>query len=621
MKARERMPVSEWKGKNLAYLSDDECRTVCDEIRQELIRTVSQTGGHLAANLGTVELTVALHRVFDFERDRLVFDVGHQCYTHKMLTGRADRMDTLRQLGGLSGFPKPYESDTDAFIAGHASNSVSVALGMARARSQLGEGYRVVALIGDGALTGGLAYEGLSDAGDSGEKLLVILNDNGMSIKKNVGGVATLLARQHLNPGYLKFKRGYRTLLHSIPGGKWLYDLTHRIKKAIKGSILPSTFFEDLGFDYIGPVDGHDLSDMTRLLRWADSLDGPVLLHVCTVKGKGYAPAEEIPELYHGVAPFSPDRGISSGGEKQDYSAVFGQYLTELASQDRRICAVTAAMQSGTGLDSFAATHPDRIFDVGIAEGHAVSMCAGMAKQGLLPVFAVYSTFLQRSYDMLLHDVALQRLHVVLGIDRAGLVGSDGETHQGVFDLAFLSTVPHITVLAPSNYAELRSMLRSALYDYDGPVAVRYPRGVEDPRFLEDTSDQPDCVLRQGDQFTLAGYGNLVGEMLEAAELLEQEGISCEVVKFNQLIPMNAEHVLASVEKTHCLAVVEEVIQPNSVGMALSYDLADRGIQLDHLILLSSGVDFVPQGTVKELHQLLGIDAPSIAKTVKEALG
>lgn len=614
------MPVSEWKGKNLACLSDDECRTVCDEIRQELIRSVARTGGHLASNLGTVELTVALHRVFDFEKDRLVFDVGHQCYTHKMLTGRAGQMDTLRQLGGISGFPKPYESDTDAFIAGHASNSVSVALGMARARTQLGQNYRVVALIGDGALTGGLAYEGLSDAGDSGEKLLVILNDNGMSIKKNVGGIATLLARQHLKPRYLKFKNKYRHALQSVGWGRKVYDLTHRIKKTIKGTILPSTFFEDLGFDYIGPVDGHDISDLTRLLRWADSIDGPVLLHVCTQKGKGYLPAEQTPEVYHGVSPFSPEKGIPAGEGKQDYSAVFGQCLTELAGQDRRICAVTAAMQSGTGLDCFAAAWPHRLYDVGIAEGHAVAMCAGMAKQGMLPVFAVYSTFLQRSYDMLLHDVALQRLHVVLGIDRAGLVGADGETHQGVFDLAFLSTVPHMTVLAPSNYKELRSMLRSALYDYSGPVAVRYPRGTEDQRFLEDTSAHPDCVLRPGSQFTLAGYGNLVGELLEAAELLEAEGISCEVVKFNQLIPMNAEHVLSSAEKTHNLAVVEEVIRPNSVGMAISYDLAERGIQLDHLILLSSGDDFVPQGTVAELRHLLGIDARSIANTVKEAL-
>ncbi len=614
------MPVSEWKGKNLTAMSNDECLRVCDEVRQELLRTVSQTGGHLASNLGTVELTVALHRVFDFEKDRLVFDVGHQCYTHKMLTGRADQMNTLRKLGGLSGFPKPHESVTDAFIAGHASNSVSVALGMARARTQLGEDYRVVALIGDGALTGGLAYEGLSDAGQSGEKLLVILNDNGMSIRKNVGGIAKLLARQHLGEGYLKFKRGYGSLMHTIPGGKHIYNLTHRIKKAIKGTILPSTFFEDLGFDYIGPVNGHDLKDLTRLLRWADSLDGPVLLHVCTTKGRGYKPAEDTPEYYHGVGAFDLAKGVSTT-LKTDYSAVFGQCLTELADEDRRICAVTAAMQSGTGLDCFAERHHDRLYDVGIAEGHAVAMCAGMAKQGMLPVFAVYSTFLQRSYDMLLHDVALQQLHVVFGVDRAGLVGADGETHQGVFDLAFLSTIPHMTVLAPASYAELRSMLRSALYDYSGPVAVRYPRGTEDASFTQDTSGAPDCVIREGTQFTLAGYGNLIGELLKAADLLAQEGISCEVVKLNQLIPLHAEQVVASVKKTHHLAVVEEVIEANSVGHAIATALAGQGVVAEHLILLSSGMEFVPHGSVDELRRLLGIDAQSVVNKVKEALG
>ena len=611
--------MTQWKGKDLKTYTDEECVALCEELRGELIASVSKTGGHFGSNLGAVELTVALHRVFDFQRDRLVFDVGHQCYAHKMLTGRGDRMDTLRKFGGLSGFPKPNESDTDAFVAGHASNSVSVALGMARARTRLGEDYRVMALIGDGALTGGLAYEGLSDAGDSGEKMLVILNDNGMSIKKNVGGISTLLARQHLKPKYLGFKRRYRAATEHIPGGKKLYSATHKVKKFIKGSFLPSTFFEDLGFEYLGPVDGHDVAELTRLLRWADSLNGPVLLHVRTTKGKGYAPAENTPEFYHGVSPFDPKQGVSTA-QAMDYSAVFGQCLTELAAEDKRICAVTAAMQSGTGLDCFAEAFPDRLYDVGIAEGHAVAMCAGMAKQGVVPVFAVYSTFLQRAYDMLLHDVALQKLHVVFGVDRAGLVGADGETHQGVFDLAFLSTIPHITVLAPSNYSELRSMLRSAIYDYDGPVAVRYPRGCEESVFLQDTSAQPDCVVKEGSQFTLAGYGNMIGELLTAADLLEQEGISCEVVKFNQLIPMDAEHVLASVEKTRRLLVAEEVIAPNSVGRALSFDLADRGIKLEKLILLSSGVDFVPHGSVSQLRHLLGIDAEAIVKRVKEAL-
>ncbi len=612
--------MSEWKGKNLKDMTDEECRTACAEIREQLLDTVSKTGGHLGSNLGAVELTVALHRVFDFERDRLVFDVGHQCYPHKMLTGRADRMDTMRKLDGLSGFPKPRESVTDAFIAGHASNSVSVALGMARARTKLGENYRVIALIGDGALTGGLAYEGLSDAGSSGEKMIVILNDNGMSIQKNVGGVARLLSHQHLKPRYLRFKRHYRAAMQSVPGGKQFYNFTHWIKTHIKGSILPSTFFEDLGFEYVGPVDGHDIPELTRLLQWADTLNRPVLLHVRTVKGMGYLPAQNAPEYYHGVSPFDPEKGIVCSEPKRDYSAVFGQTLAKLAAEDPRICAVTAAMQTGTGLDGFAQAFPDRIYDVGIAEGHAVAMCAGMAKQGLMPVFAVYSTFLQRAYDMLLHDVALQDLHVVFGVDRAGLVGADGETHQGVFDLAFLSTVPHMTVLAPSNYAELASMLRSAFYDYEGPVAVRYPRGSEDTLFLENTSAEVDCVIREGTQFTLAGYGNMIPEILKAADRLEQDGISCEVVKINRLIPLKAERLIASVEKTHCLMVVEDVIQPCSVGRSFAFDLADRGIELDHLVLLTSGTEFVRHGSVDQLRHLLGIDAEAIVNKVKEVL-
>ncbi len=611
--------MSEWNGKRLENLNDDACKEVCDEIRSALLHSVSHTGGHLASNLGTVELTVALHRVFDFNVDRLIFDVGHQCYTHKMLTGRADQMKTLRKLGGLSGFPKPHESKSDAFIAGHASNSVSVALGMARARTLLNQDYRVVALIGDGALTGGLAYEGLADAGSSGEKLLVVLNDNGMSIKKNVGGVAKLLSRQHLRPGYLRFKRRYRDFTHAVPGGRQVYHLTHNLKKFLKSSFLPSVFFEDMGFEYIGPVDGNDVAELTRLLRWADSLDGPVLLHVRTTKGKGYPPAEKTPELYHSVGAFSLNDGVEPT-QKSDFSAVFGECLVEFAEKDDRICAVTAAMQSGTGLDEFASKFPERFFDVGIAEGHAVAMCAGMAKQGLFPVFAVYSTFLQRSYDMLLHDVSLQNLHVIFGVDRAGLVGADGETHQGVFDLAYLSTVPHINVLAPSNFSEVKSMLHSALYDFSGPVAIRYPRGGEDSCFTTDTAGSTDCVIRQGKDFTFVAYGTLICEAIKAAERLADEGIQCEIVKLNQLIPLEAESVLSSVEKTRHLLVIEDVIQPNSVGRALAHQLAERNIATESMCLLSSGIDFVPHGSVGELRALLGIDADSIVKTVKGVL-
>lgn len=610
--------MSDLLNQDLHHISDQEAERLCQELRGSLLATVSQTGGHLASNLGAVELTVAIHRVYDTARDRLVFDVGHQCYCHKILTGRGERMDTLRTMGGLSGFPKPEESDHDAFIAGHASNSVSVAVGMARARTLRKQDYQVIALIGDGALTGGLAYEGLSDAGQSGENMVVILNDNGMSIQKNVGGIATLLARNHLRPTYLSFKRAYRKVTEKIPGGKWLYNFNHRIKKTIKGNLLPSSFFEDMGFTYIGPVDGHQVGELTRLLRWAKSLDGPVLLHVRTIKGKGWGYAEETPDAYHGVAPFDLETGKPLKPSALNFSAVFGEELSRLAVEDKRICAITAAMRSGTGLDPFAVRCPERFFDVGIAEGHAVAMCSGMTKEGMLPVFAVYSTFLQRGYDMLIHDMALQGLHMVLGVDRAGLVGDDGETHQGLFDVAYLSTVPGITVLAPASFAETRTMLRRALYELSGPVALRYPRGGENG-YAEEHSDGSAVTLRQGTDWTAVCYGTMTGEVLSAAQRLEAEGISVEVIKLNQLVPLDAKPVLDSVKKTQRLLVAEEVVAAGSVGTALAGAIAQEGVTLKQVKLLNCGARFVPHGTIPQLRALLGINSDHIVSVMREA--
>ncbi len=603
---------------DLHQISDQEAEALCQELRRSLLATVSQTGGHLASNLGAVELTVAIHRVYDTAKDRLVFDVGHQCYCHKILTGRADRMTTLRKMGGLSGFPKPEESEHDAFIAGHASNSVSVAVGMARARTLQKQDYQVIALIGDGALTGGLAYEGLSNAGQSGENLVVILNDNGMSIQKNVGGIATLLARNHLRPTYLSFKRAYRKVFEKIPGGRVLYHFNHKIKKSIKGTILPSSFFEDMGFTYIGPVDGHQVGELTRLLRWAKSLEGPVLLHVRTVKGKGWPHAEETPDAYHGVSPFDLATGKPLKASGQNFSSVFGEELSRLAVDDPKICAVTAAMRSGTGLDPFAIRCPERFFDVGIAEGHAVAMCSGMAKQGMLPVFAVYSSFLQRGYDMLIHDMALQGLHMVLGVDRAGLVGDDGETHQGLFDVAYLSTVPGLTLLAPASFAETRSMLYRALYELDGPVALRYARGGENG-YSDDHSQGAAAVLREGSDWTAVCYGTMTGEVLAAAEALDAEGISVEVVKLNQLAPLEPETVLTSARKTGRLLVAEEVIQAGSMGVALAGAVAQEGLALKALKLLNTGDQFVPHGTIPQLREKLGINSDHIASVMREA--
>ena len=593
----------------LADLSDAQAAQLCDELRAELIQDVAQTGGHLASNLGSVELTVAIHRVFDTSVDRLVFDVGHQCYTHKMLTGRREEMSSLRQFGGISGFPKPSESVHDAFIAGHASNSVAVAVGMARART----------LLGDGALTGGLAYEGLSNAGQSGEPMIVILNDNGMSITKNVGGVAEHLARQRLKPQYLTFKKGYRKVMGLTWIGRKVYRFTHRLKKAFKQTILPSSMFEDMGFYYMGPVDGHDVAELTKLLRYAKDLNEPVLLHVRTIKGKGFTPAQTNPDVFHGVGPYDPDTGALKKPAGDSFSSVFGAELVRLAREDRRVCALTAAMLTGTGLEGFKREFPKRCFDVGIAEGCAVSMAAGLAKQGMIPVFAVYSTFLQRSYDMLLHDVALGGLHVVFAVDRAGLVGEDGETHQGVFDPAFFDTVPGMTVLAPASFAELRSMLRTAVLDIPGPVAIRYPRGGEG-EFTADCSGAPAAVLREGTDLTLVSYGAMTTQAVRAAEILAGRGVSAEVVKLNTITPLPEQIALASVRKTGALLTAEDTIASNSVGRRLAACLGREGIRAK-VALCSTGDTFTTHGSVPKLRELLGLDAESLADRAMEVLG
>ena len=602
---------------DLKTITDGEAEALCARLRSGVVDMVSRTGGHLASNLGVVELTVALHRVFDTGRDRLVFDVGHQCYIHKILTGRGGAMSTLRTFGGLSGFPKPKESIHDAFIAGHASNSVSVALGMARARTLLGEDYHVAALIGDGALTGGLAYEGLSNAGLSREPLLVILNDNGMSITKNVGGVAQHLAHQRLKPQYLRFKKGYRKAMSVLPGGRTIYRVTHKVKTAVKETLLPCSLFEDMGFTYLGPVDGHDVRGLTRLLRYAKDIAGPVLLHIRTVKGKGYPPAERNPDAYHGVSKFCVQTGAPLRPSGASYSSAFGAALCQLAEEDRRVCAITAAMRDGTGLKGFEERFPNRFFDVGISEGHAVAMAAGLAKQGCVPVFAVYSSFLQRGYDMLLHDVAILGLHVVFGVDRAGLVGEDGETHHGLFDVAYLSSVPGMTLYAPSSFAEVGTMLRHALTACDGPAALRYPRGGEGD-YHGDAGTVPTLVAREGQGITLVTYGATYPALLAAAERLEEAGCRPEIIKLNRLCPLDLEPVCRSVAKTGSLLVAEEVAAMGSVGERLCAGLAEAGVVPRAVRLCSTGHGFVPQGTVDQLRRLCGLDSQSLYEAAME---
>lgn len=605
-------------GPLLAQLSDAQSVELCQQLRRELIADVSRTGGHLASNLGTVELTVAIHRVFDTSRDRLVFDVGHQCYTHKMLTGRREQMSSLRQFGGIAGFPKPGESIHDAFVAGHASNSVAVAVGMARARTLLGGDYHILALLGDGALTGGLAYEGLSTAGESREPMLVILNDNGMSITKNVGGVAEHLARQRLKPQYLTFKKFYRKTMNSNWLGRRVYRVTHQLKKAVKESMLPSSMFENMGFTYLGPVDGHDVSGLTKILRYAKELNEPVLLHIRTVKGKDFLPAQENPDAFHGIAPFDPATGKVKKSGGASFSSAFGKALTALAQRDDRVCAITAAMLTGTGLEQFQAEFPQRCFDVGIAEGCAVSMAAGLAKQGMIPVFAVYSTFLQRAYDMMVHDVALSALHVVFAVDRAGLVGEDGETHHGVFDVAFLSSIPGMKIFAPSSFQELEEMLEHAVLKESGPVAVRYPRGGEGT-FHQSFAALPAVVLQQGRDITLVSYGTMIQQALEAAQLLERQGIVAEVIKLNAIMPLPGGSVMESVKKTGALLVAEDCVASGSVGQRLAQRLAQEGISAK-IALCNTGDRFTTHGSVSELRKMLVLDGEGLYQKAMEVL-
>ena len=600
-------------------LKDEEVLRLCSELREFLLDRVSGTGGHLASNLGVVELTVALHRVFDTSRDRLVFDVGHQCYIHKALTGRRAMFDTLRQFRGLSGFPKPYESVHDAFIAGHASNSVSVALGMARARTQQKEDYHVLALTGDGALTGGLSFEGLNDAGASREPLIVILNDNGMSIDANVGGMSSHLSHLRTKPGYNALKKRYRQALTHSNVGTRFYNASRDVKQFLKKSLLPeSTVFEDMGFHYMGPVDGHDVEELTNVLQWAKDQRSPVLIHVNTVKGKGYRFAEQEPNRFHGVAPFDILTGQPKKEPGLSFSSVFGDALTELAGEDSRICAISAAMVEGTGLAGFAKTFPDRFYDVGISEGHAVAMAAGMAKQGSIPVFAVYSSFLQRGYDMLLHDVALSNLHVVFGVDRAGLVGADGETHHGCFDPNYLAQIPGMTVLCPASFAELRSMLRKAILELDGPVAVRYPRGGEEA-YRGCCGDEGASVLREGGDCTIVSYGTIINEALAAANLLHDKGIEAAVVKLNCIAPLRTEDVQVLCG-TKCLLVLEDCVEAGCVGQRLASLLLQNGMAPEKLILKNSGSSFVHQGSVTQLYHTLGLDGASIAAELEEVL-
>lgn len=604
---------------DLKKLRQDQLAELCSEIREFLIENVSKTGGHLSANLGAVEISVGLHRVFSSPGDHLMFDVGHQCYTHKLLTGRRDRFSTLRQLDGLSGFLRPDESEHDCFISGHASNSISAALGMARASRLRGETCSTVCVIGDGALTGGMAYEALNDAGQSHEPLIIVFNDNEMSIGKNVGALAQRLSAMRSKPAYFKLKWRVKHFLCRFRNGDRLIRWISARKNRLKVALLKETIFEIMGFRYLGPADGNDITAVCDLLDEAKSLRRPVVVHLKTVKGKGYFRSEVSPDRFHGVSAFDVISGQPRKQSGIGFSDAFGAALTAYADTDPSICAVTAAMEAGTGLSMFAQRFPERFFDVGIAEEHAVTMSAGMAAGGLRPVCAVYSTFLQRGYDQLLHDVAIQRTHVVFAVDRAGLVGEDGQTHQGLFDVPYLTSIPNMTVLAPSTHAELQTALRQALYDCDGPVAVRYPRGSE--RDVHgDTFAKTAVLLREGDDVTIVSYGILINEAVRAAELLERRGVQADLIKLNRLTDFDWQTLRDSVQKTGRLIVAEDCAQAGCMGEKLAARLAQDGAIPPFVRLVNLKNRFIPEGKVEQLYQRYGIDGPAIAAAALEGL-
>lgn len=600
--------------KDIKDLSVPELNELCSEIRELLINTVSQTGGHLASNLGVVELTVALHKVFDSPNDQIVFDVGHQCYTHKILTGRREQFPTLRTENGLSGFVRPNESEHDMFSSGHSSVSVSQAIGLAKAKQIKGEDGKVIAIIGDGALTGGLAFESLNNSGGKNNNFIVIVNDNDMSISKNVGSMSKHLNTIRTSKRYFTFKSKMRKTLTKIPkvGDQINRCITVCNSKIRKQVYHNATFFEDMGFRYYGPIDGHNLDDLIAVLNAAKKHNNSVVIHVKTTKGKGYKPAEKDPTRFHGIGKFDIETGKSKSSGS-NFSSAFGQTMCELAKNDDRICCVTAAMASGTGLSQFAKEYPDRFFDVGIAEQHAVTFSSGLAKNGMIPVFAVYSTFLQRSYDQLIHDVAMQDLKIIFGIDRAGLIGEDGESHQGVFDVSFLNTVPNFTIFAPCSYNELSQMFKQAIYEEKGACAVRYPRGGE--------SDLPSDYVYDKNDFTVFGnvdsenciitYGREFAECYNAYQKLDNTFL----IKINKIKPIN-EKILGFLHKTKNVYFYEESIKLGGIGetLAAMIEESDIDVKYHHFAV---NPEFVKQASVPSQVKRYKLDCDSIVNEVE----
>lgn len=605
---------------DLKKLSIAHLPEMAEEIRAFLVSSLAKTGGHLGANLGVVELTIALHYVLDSPRDRIVWDVSHQCYVHKLFTGRRELFAGLRQLDGLSGFAKREESEHDAFDAGHGGTSISAALGMVRARRLQGINGRVVAVIGDGSLTSGMALEALNDAGHDNANLLVVLNDNAMAISPNVGGMARYLSRIRSEPGYLRAKKKFESAMSNIPGGKRVVRLVDRLKAGVKQVVSPGMLFEELGFTYFGPVDGHDIQMLIDALLQTQHLDGPVLLHVLTTKGKGYIPAEEHHSCLHSVSAFDPDSGQPQQQSAGDtFTEAFGSCMCQLAADDSRVVAINAAMCDGTGLDQFYHDYPKRFFDVGMAEEHAITLAAGMACEGLRPVAALYSTFSQRAYDQLLHDVCLQNLPVVLALDRAGLVGEDGPTHHGVFDFSFLRAMPNMTIMAPATLAELSVMLKYAL-TLNGPATIRYPKGkaqMLEAGELALIEQGKAAQLRSGEDIALLAIGSMVSLALETAKLLEEAGISCSVVNARFVKPLDEELLCQIVEKSKLVVTLEENCLAGGFGSAVQEMLAQRRITKP-LQLLGIPDRFIEHGSSAKLLERIGLTPQKMTDDIQQ---
>ena len=608
--------------KDLKKLNIKEKEILSKEIREEIIDIVSKTGGHLASNLGVVELTIALHSVFNMPEDKIVWDVGHQTYVHKMLTGRKEKISTLRQLNGRAGFPKAKESEYDSFDTGHSSTSISAALGMARARDLQNKDNHVIAVIGDGALTGGMALEALDDAGNSKTRLIVVLNDNEMSISKNVGGISRFLTRIRTKRFYKKSNNYIRKILEKVPVfGSFIIRVARRIKYSIKQLMIPNMFFEDLGFKYLGPVDGHDIERVEWILNLAKKEKEPVVVHIITKKGKGYKPAEENPDRFHATSSFEKETGEPKKEKQKDYSKVFGDKLVSLAKENKKIVAITAAMSDGTGLSEFKNKYPERFFDVGIAEQHALGLAAGMAKEGFIPVVPIYSSFYQRAFDQVIHDICLQNLPAVLCVDRAGIVGQDGETHQGIFDLSFFSIIPNITIMAPKDFKELEQMLEYAI-NLKAPVVIRYPRGGESKEVKfeknEEIKQGKAEILKEGKNVTIIAIGRMVEKALKVANILEQEGKSVEVINARFLKPLDKNTIMNSINKTKNVITIEDNILNG--GLASHIENLIVGNKLQEVKLQSYGWkdEFIKHGKVEELEKIYGLDEETIALNFRD---